>query len=300
MSAWSVSFRQVKRSILALPVALALALAGCSNSSDDTAETSQSSTTTVSTATAPSEVEFKVGDTVTFGRDPIGSATLLSIEMNPECEYPSYDPESTDARSGRTTHVALEMSVEAGQGGTFINIPSLSISERDKDGYTANTLAHSQDSSDCFSYDELLDTVSSGEKQRGWVLLAAEASEGEFVWNLQQGGKKVVIPFSTSNPNTSTAAAPTAAANIPGPRQVDYQELADKLTEIGQESSPVTAADAKQMAGLMCGLIELDPVQDGATNRMVQQLGVDEGIPEDIAADMINTMVEYECPGAGA
>ncbi|WMM74431.1 hypothetical protein RCF27_09185 [Rhodococcus pyridinivorans] len=290
----------MKRSILVLPIVLGLALAGCSNSSDDTTEAAQASATTASTASAPAEVKFEVGDTVTFGRDPIGSATLLSMEINPECEYPSYDPESTDARMGRTTHVALEMSVEAGQGGTFINIPSLSISERDKDGYTANTLAHSEDRADCYSYDDLLSTVSSGEKQRGWVLLAAEASEGEFVWNLQQGGKKVVIPFSTSNPNTSTAAAPTAAANIPGPRQVDYQDLADKLTEIGQESTPVTAADAKQMAGLMCGLIELDPVQDGATDRMIQQLAADEGIPEDIAADMINTMVEYECPGAGA
>lgn len=299
MSDWSVNFRHVKRSILVFPVVLGLALIGCSNSAGDTAETSQTAPGTSNTAAVPAEVEFKVGDTVTFGRDPIGSATLLSMKINPECEYPSYDPESGDKKKGRTTHVALEMSIEAGTGGTFINIPSLSISERDEDGYTANTLAHSQDSSDCFSYDELLDTVSSGEKQRGWVLLAAEASEGEFVWNLQRDGKKVVIPFSTSNPNSSNATAP-ASVEIPAPRQVDYDELAGKLTEIGQESTPITADDAKQTAGMICGLIELDPEQDGAVERMIQNLVADEGIPEDIASDMINTMVEYECPGVGA
>lgn len=286
----------MKRTFLAFPIALSLALVGCSSTGSGSPEPALSaSPTRQSTASEPLETEFKVGDTVTFGRDPVGSATLLSMQINPPCKYPSYDPQSTDKRNGRPVHVALEMSVEAAPTGNFINMPSLSISERDKDGYLANTLAHSQDDSDCFDYSELLDTIDAGSKQRGWILLAAEASEGEFVWNLQRDGKKVVIPFSVSNPNTSTASAP-ATADLPVEVEPDYQELADKLTEIGQETTPIPASEAKQVAKMMCGVMELDPQQEGVVDRMIQDLVDNEGIPKDAAADMVNTMIEYECP----
>lgn len=292
-------FRHVKRSVLAFPVALVLAVAGCSTSSDDSAASAQSASVVTSTTAEPTEVELKIGDTVLFGRDPVGSATLLSMEINPECEYSSYDPEGSDAKRGRTTHVALEFSIEASPDGNFINIPSLSISERDKDGYTANTLAHSDDTSYCLDFDERLSTVDAGEKVRGWVLLAAEEPEGEFVWNLQRDGKKVVIPFSTSNPNTATA-SPPSSVDLPAPRQVNYQELADKLTEIGDEPFPITAQEAEETAGMICGILELDPEQDGAVDRMIDEIVESEDVPREIAARMINLLVEYECPGVGA
>ena len=279
----------MKRTLLAIPLALILPLAGCS-SNENVGGSPQSAG-----AAAPAETEFKIGDTVTFGRDPVGSATLLSIQIDPPCSYPSYDPKSSDERAGRPYHIALELSVEAGTSGNFINMPSLSISERDKDGYTANTLAHSQDSSDCFEYSELLDTISAGEKQRGWIVLAAQAPEGEFVWNLQRDGQKVVIPFSTTTPNTATASAPTSVA-LPVEVEPDYQELADKLTTIADEPTPIPADEAKQVAKMVCGMMELDPVQDGVVDRTIQGFVDDQGVPKDIAADMVNTMIEYECP----
>ncbi|MDV8006317.1 hypothetical protein [Rhodococcus sp. IEGM 1318] len=169
-----------------------------------------------------------------------------------------------------------------------MNIPSLNISERDPDGYVATSTAHSTEGRSCIAERDRLDTVDAGTKQKGWVLLATKATEGELLWNVG-GGTSVLIPFPTSTSETGGAQSPITVTTNPA-AQISGQELAKRASEAVGE--PATVQEVEQMAEVVCLQLQSGTSVDEIKTQM--ESGIGDGA--DKVSSLIDLIVSNRCP----